>query len=217
MDRCRTYVNDIRFYSVEAGAFRWADDEGGFHPEENIFWDRNAEGEDVGRAVSDGYLGIKSIAGIGWNDLLDMDVLEIAFNGPSKALALRLALEGSGVTRVENENGRVVSRIVPDLGEDESIVPTMQAYARRIGVKRPEALTRYAAIRDAILAFLRTRRSTASDTWLDRQYETMWGLANRFHGKRAPVARLLWARMKLGKTTTLVVSSDTVADGPLAL
>jgi|GEM_PF-5450384 len=206
-------------YSVEGGFFYWQDQGDSFHPESNIFWERGTKlGESVGRAVWQNYTGVHQMIGIGWRDMLAEDDMIIAFNDVGKSLAFQLALEGSLTGKIVDAQNQAVQRVEREKGEGEAIFFDLWKYALEIE-------------REGLLTFGETEKAAGEAGKLkcgvifkkiyealdrneapsgDPHYREMWKFANRYIGKRAPVARLIRMRSLLGKKTELVATPEVV-------
>lgn len=204
------YVASLKHYSVEDGSFYWSNDEGGFHPEDNLFWTREKkEGEDTGRAALEGYTGIDYIAGLGWRQLVSLDVMLLTFNNESKSLALNLAIEGSMDGVITTESGLVVERIQRNKGEGEGILADLRAYVEELGVDipdMPEGHPKVDLLFRAAYDKLHADKATADDL----RYQPLWKFANRYLGKRAPLSRLLRLRTLLDKKTVIIATPEAV-------
>ncbi len=203
------YVASLKHYSVEDGSFYWKNDEGGFHPEDNIFWTREKkEGEDTGRAALEGYTGIDYIVGLGWRQLLQLDVMFITLNNESKSLALNLAIEGSINGVITTEDGTEIERIQRSKGEGEGILTDLRAYVAQLGADAPDMRKSHPKA-DLLFraAYDKLHEDEASAD--DSRYRQLWELANRYLGKRAPLSRLLRLRTLLGKETVIVATPET--------
>lgn len=209
MKQRNVYVASLTHYSVEDGSFYWRNDEGGFHPEDNIFWTREEkEGEDSGRAALEGYTGIDYIMGLGWRQLLGLDVMLLTFNNESKSLALNLAIEGSIDGVITTEDGSVVERIQWNKGEGEGILADLRAYVEELGADVPDmqnAHLKADLLFRAAYGKLHEEKASADDP----RYRQLWEFANRYLGKRAPLSRLLRLRTLLGKETVIIATPET--------
>lgn len=217
-DRKNVYVEDLQNYSVEKGAFRWSDEKEGFHPEDNIFWQRGKTSTDVGRAIWQGYKGMDKIVGLGWKETVRNDHFILALNDESKSLAFQLALEGSIDGTLINKQGDETIDIKRQKGEGETILRDLEKFALELETsgelpngtvennRQSQDALKCGYLFKAIYHALDATEAKADDP----RYEKMWGFANRYIGKRAPVARLIRLRTLLGMKTTIVATPEVV-------
>ncbi len=216
--RKNVYVEDLQNYSVEKGAFRWSDEQGGFHPEDNIFWQRGEATSDVGRAIWQGYKGMEKIMGLGWKETLDNDHFILALNDESKSLAFQLAMEGSMDGTLVNNEDQEAMKLKREKGEGEAILDELEDFAlelEKAGVlpagtveknRASQKKLKSGKLFEAIYHALDTIEAKSDDP----RYERMWAFANRYIGKRAPVSRLIRLRTLLGMKTTIVATPEVV-------
>lgn len=204
------YMAPLPHYSVEHGAIHWARADGGFHPEDNVFWARDAgDGEAVGRAVWQGYTGIEFMVGIGWRQLLRADSLVVTFNDASKSLALELALEGSLSGTLVGQDGSVVGRVSRRKGEGEQVVADLRRFVGALGGEVPDASA--PGLQADNLFRAACKRLNGEEAHADDpRYRRLWTFANRYLGRRAPVSRLVRLRALCGKETVLVATPEAV-------
>lgn len=216
--RKNVYVDDLQNYSVEKGAFRWSDNNGGFHPEDNIFWQRGETTTDVGRAIWQGYKGMEKIMGLGWRETLHNDHFILALNDGSKSLAFQLALEGSVDGTLVDKHGQDTMNIHRQKGEGETILPDLEQFALELealgalpkGTTEDNRQSQDALKCDNLFKKIYSALDAVVANADDPRYEKMWTFANRYIGKRAPVARLVRLRTLLGMKTTIVATPEVV-------
>lgn len=227
MSRLATYLIDIHDYSVESGQFRWKNEDGGFHPEDNVFSNREkrkSEGAEVGRAAASGYTGIKEAAGIGWMDMVREESMVIAYNGSSKKLAFELTIDGSFDGRIVDSQGDKVVDVEASYGEGEDIYSDLENYAQELideGIlsqaKVSEKISQAGGLRcRALFQAIYESFDEIELPAADSKYQEVWKLTNRYLGKRSPVATLVKFRALAGRKTELVIMPQDLKDTKFA-
>lgn len=213
-ERKHVYSDPRENYSIEKGSFRWQKDNSKeFNPEENIFWQRkDNEEKNVGRTMFD------SVVGLGWKEMLKNDKLILAFNDQSKALAFKLAIEGSIDGEIKDKEGKVIKEIKRDKGEGEKIITDLEKYAIKLekeGILEKGTVDKNRKSNDALrcrglFKAIYEKLDEVNASYDDPRYQEMWKFTNRYIGKRAPVSRLIRMRSILGKETEIVATPQVI-------
>lgn len=233
------YIDQVEEYSIEGGLYNWQDykqkvgesKEKGmdFYPMENInniFWSRDKEEEKVGRGARTDYESWEKIVGVGWRQMLEPKDMVLGFHKADRELVLNLIVEGTFDGTIQNEKGVILQEVKRDKGEGEKILPDLLEYCKelvrenliqqefvdkieqKIQRQSPESNRLITGeIFQEIYKGLNEQKATADNP----VYRKMWEFANRYIGKRAPIARLIRLRTLLGKNTELVLTPEAVS------
>lgn len=219
-----TYADDARGYSFDSEdplLFRWLNEDGGFRPEDNLFWERAAtDPKEVGRAARDDYRGIERIVGLGWREILEEESMLVAFNHGDKGLAFALAMEGSLSGTIRDQSGRILLKIEQDRGEGEDIFSELDSFGKELEaaqILEGGTTERIATSKKPFKSTLLIREmykaldnKGARVTDGEQYYQRIWAFINRYVGRRAPVSCLLRWRALLGKETEMVITPEVV-------
>jgi 6-phosphogluconolactonase/glucosamine-6-phosphate isomerase/deaminase len=221
--RKNVFANNIQDYSFETDApqlFRWQNEEGDFRPEDNVFWERQTDGQDSGRAIRDNYRGIQTIVGLGWREMLRQEKMILAFNDRNKGFAFRLALEGLSSGDIANQKDEVAIQVEQNKGIGKNILPELEALAKELegngilpgGIVEQNrnlvgGLKCQVLFKEIFKALDRVGAKTTDEA---KYYQRAWSLINNYIGRRSPVSRLLKLRSFLNRPTEIVATPEVI-------
>ena len=224
------FIQDEQSYSRARGLFKWQKSQQEFYPNSNVFLELQEDGtfESAGRAKE--YHGFGKILGVGWRALLNTEGgATFSFDTAKKALATRMALEGSFDGQVKKQNGEVVADIERDAGEGLGIMDDLMEFTEELSkegilesgfveeirnrIKKKEL---YAIVDDVLeqvyQAYEDQKILAKNDEQREKYFEPIWRLVNKYVGKRSPLSALIRGLARNGVKIELVMTPEAAQE-----